>query len=148
MIHWLWDIEDRRHWGQRRWEHGIEDMRLWGHDFEDMLWGLDFEDMRLWGQTLWNVCPQKKVFPQSCLSSKPCPQSRLSSMSHSRYMSMFQLIVIPISMRISQKCSTGMWRYVRHNFLPMGPRPQPQILPENIEQWGKEEIYLKKAKPF
>lgn len=61
----------------------------------------------------------------------------------------------PHSMWISQKCSTGMWRYVRHNFLPMGPRPEPQILRGNIEQWGKFaqkmfeiffKTYLKKIK--
>ena len=34
----------------------------------------------------------------------------------------------PVSMWISQKCSTGMSRYVRHNFFPMGPGPEPQIL--------------------
>ena len=47
----------------------------------------------------------------------------------------------PNSMWISQKCSTGMWRYVRHNFLPMGRGPQPQIL--SGEYWATRKICKK-----
>ena len=49
----LWDIEDRRHWGQRRWGQDIEDRRHWG---QATLRTGDFEDkhfyIRHWGQTL------------------------------------------------------------------------------------------------
>ena len=49
----LWDIEDRRRWGLRRWGHDFEDMRLWG---QATLRTCDFEDKNFEHDKLWQNC--------------------------------------------------------------------------------------------